>query len=230
MMIVLSGVGAVSLIVGITFLVRWISSRPKKNENGWYFGPIINLKNKSLYMNGKMESPPNAEFAFNFPNPNENAGHVHYVTKKIPRYKTQYARGIAMRFIIIKNKNCKFVPVEDGRAIDAPATLSMFLKRKDDNFSGQGEYLNYRWWSLASINLNTVPSTEQEVRIFFNQSWINVNGRDTLKHFANHVDFIEALANANEVGITLGHPAGRGHGVFATARARFHMTSFHFIY
>lgn len=87
----------------------------------------------------------------------------------------------------------------------SPALVSMFIQRRGDDFSGQGQYQGYRWYSkplpLAAGDL-TLSATLTA------GDFSDVAGQHDPAAFA------AALADMECYGIIFGWEAGRAHGVY----------------
>jgi hypothetical protein len=104
-----------------------------------------------------------------------------------------------------------------------PGTVRLFIQRKGDDLSGNGEKQQYRYWS-------TVGFKELAPGLFSIQSpvdpskWSDVFG----KLGSDYPDrFAAAFANAERAGMTFGGGCFYGHGVMVTGgSAQFHVISF----
>jgi hypothetical protein len=184
---------------------------------GWEIGPIIRGKN---YSRGMPLSPAPAGngWAFDFPYRDARAGHVHYVTfapgslagksRIVARYRVEAAPG------------ARFVAQESAQA---PATVSLVLQRAGDNWSARGRYEFYRWYAPASSVREITPGEHEMTVSLDDPAWTSVQGRAVS---ANPDAFAGALAGASRVGLVFGSHGARGHGVYATAPARFTLLDF----
>jgi hypothetical protein len=196
---------------------RTESSRAASSRaTAWNIGPIIKGRNYSqgmpLYL-----TPTRNGSAFDFPYPSARAGHVHYVTRDTASMAG--ARQIVLRYRIDAAPGTRFVPQE---VPDQAATLSLYFQRRGDDWKAKGDRQYYRWYSPSGALVDLSPGVHR-LAVDLSAPWISVLGR-------NSVDqpraFRDALANAETVGFTFGSAGGRGHGVFATAPARFTVLDF----
>ncbi|MBH5321923.1 hypothetical protein [Aurantiacibacter sediminis] len=182
----------------------------------WEIGPVIRGRNYSVGM------PPHPVVTrdgwyFDFPGPRRRDGHVHYITR--PSGPLDRARGIRIRFRIDARRNTRFVPQEHP---DLHATLSLYLQENGDDWSGRGRGEFSRWYSPTAALIELTPGAH-EASIMFDENWISVMGSNRNR---NPREFAAMLARVGTVGITFGSRQARGHGVFATAPARFELLDF----
>ena len=183
----------------------------------WRIGPLIRGKNYSQGM-PLTPQPTKTGWSFNFPYPNVTAGHVHYVTfnhgsltgksKIVVRYRVDGAPGV------------RFVPQEHQQA---PATFSAYFQRRGDNWSGRRGYEFYRWYAPAQTMQEIRPGEYEYTLSLNDPKWISVQGTTAE---VNPDEFHKAKANAGQIGIVFGSGNARGHGVFATAPAKFTLLKF----
>lgn len=183
----------------------------------WTIGPHIRGKNYSVGM-PLQPTPTRNGWTFDFPYPNRSAGHVHYVTfdpgslagksRIVVRYRVDAARGT------------RFVPQEHP---DLPGTVSMVIQQRGDSWNARGRFEHYRWYSPASQVDEIRPGEHQMTLSLKDPTWISVYGRPAGEHTRA---FRDALANPAQLGLVFGSTAARGHGVYATAPARFELLSF----
>ncbi|RPF72241.1 hypothetical protein [Aurantiacibacter spongiae] len=176
----------------------------------WEIGPVIRGRNYSQGM------PPHpfavrGGWFFEFPGPTARDGHVHYLTTSANGLGG--ARGLRMRYRIDAAPGARFIPQENPRE---PATLSLYVQRDGDDWSGRGDRAAARWYSPDPAMQRLEPG-EHEVRVMFDEDWKGVMGQSS--HRASR-QFADTLARAGRMGFTLGSAHGRGHGVFSTAPAR----------
>lgn len=151
---------------------------------------------------------------FAFPS---RGGEVHYVTTKVNSLSD--ASRIHIRYRIEARPGSKFIASEHP---DRPATLSLYLQRRGDNWSAKGRYETYRWYVVGHKMLPLVPGTH-EVTVDLKNDWTAVMGTTSK---SNPAAFRDALANADEVGFVFGSAGGRGHGVYSTGPATFTLLDF----
>ena len=182
--------------------------------SGWEIGPDIRGKNYSVNMPATLrESREGAQF--DFPYPDRRAGHVHYVTRRTG--SLEGARSMTIRYRIDAAPGTRIVPQQHP---DRAATLSMFLQQRGDNWTARGPYESYRWYSKALFPVS--PGTH-EVTVDLKDDWKAVGSTTS---DGNPAAFRRSLADADRVGFTFGSAGGRGHGVYATAPARFTLLDF----
>lgn len=182
----------------------------------WEIGPVIRGRNYSVNM------PPHplesAEgWYFDFPGPRRADGHVHYVTRATG--PLDQARGIRLRYRIDARPGTRFVSQEYP---DREPWLSLYIQRRGDDWAARGRTRYHRWYSPDSRVVPLEPG-EHELTIMFEENWISVMGSD---HERSPREFAAALAEAGRIGFTLGTHGGRGHGIYATAPARFTVLDF----
>jgi len=208
------------VIVTLTALTLLAGAAPAAAQRGtdWEIGPIIRGKNYSQGMPLRPQ-PTRTGWTFDFPAPDAARGHVHYVTFR-PGSLAGKSR-IRVRYRIDAPRGTRFVPQENP---DLPAALSLYLQRRGDTWSAKGRYEHYRWFSPATTVRALAPGEyEMSVRLD-DPDWISVMGRTS---GSNPDAMRAALVDADRLGLTFGALGGpRGHGVFATAPARFTLLAF----
>ena len=184
------------------------AQRGYEQAREWTIGPIVRGRNMSV---GAPLHPVRARggAAIDFPYPNVNAGHVHYVTR--PVRSLAGARSITLRYRVDAAPGTRFVSRQGG----GPGMISLFLQRRGDNWSGRGPYAHYRWYSPPSTVAALRPGTHT-MTVRLDDNWGGVMG-GRRGQFPR--EFADALASADQVGITLGSARARGHGVYATGPA-----------
>lgn len=182
--------------------------------DAWEIGPIIRGKNYSQGMPRRpSESRDGASFAI--PGPTAAQGHVHYLT--VPTGPLAGARRITLTYRIDAAPGTRFVPQESP---ELPATLSLYFQRAGDGWTTRQP--DWRWYAPKDRVTTLRPGTHT-VSIGLDEDWIAMTGPDA---YANPRGFEAALAETRRVGFTFGSSAGRGHGVYATAPARFTILDF----
>lgn len=182
--------------------------------DAWEIGPIIRGKNYSY----RMPLHPNEERAgpsFAIPGPTAAQGHVHYLT--VPTRPLRGARRITLTYRIDAAPGTRFVPQESPQL---PATLSLYFQRAGDGWTMRQR--DWRWYAPANRTMPLRPGTHT-VRIGLDEDWVAMTGPGA---HANRRGFAEALADTARVGFVFGSEGGRGHGVYATAPARFTILDF----
>jgi hypothetical protein len=183
----------------------------------WEIGPIIRGKNYSVGMPLR-PAPARTGWSFDFPYPNRDAGHVHYVTFD-PGTLAGKSR-IVVRYRVDARSGTRFVPQEHP---DLPGTVSLFLQRRGDNWSARGLYNFYRWYAPGHSVRELAPGTGEIVVRLDDPEWVAVLGGNSGCH---RQEFREALARTSSLGLVFGSTSARGHGVYSTAPARFELTEF----
>jgi len=181
----------------------------------WQIGPIIRGRHYSVGM-PLTPNPERRGWSFEFPYPDERAGHVHYVTFR--HGPLAGASRIVMRYRIDAAPGARFVP----RAYPSyPATVSLYFQRAGDSWSGK-RHPFHRWYAPRHTMRELAPG-EYEVSVSLSDpEWASIYQPAT----ASPESFRAALAETDRVGFVFGSDGGRGHGVFATAPARFTLISF----
>ncbi len=184
--------------------------------SSWEIGPITPTRNYSVNM---PLSPSSHEdgWAFDFPQPDAAAGHVHYVTFRhgslsgksriVLRYRIEAAPGVEIR------------PVSQPTA---PSILVIYFQRRGDDWSGRGKYEAYRWWASFNMHMPITPGVH-ELSVPLEGRWSAVQDSTAIN---NPKAFRDAIRDADRVGFTFGGGTGLGHGVYATGPAKFVVTSF----
>ncbi len=142
---------------------------------------------------------------------------LNYVTNL---YSGQAANSVSMTFQIITTGEPAFHGALDpDNNCSTPATVRLFLERKNDDFSQEF----YRWWANpTSYALQATPGDVTLSVPLTPGQWSSVFGK-----FGNHdaaalAGFQDALTNLGRVGMTFGGGCFFGHGVNVTGgTARF---------
>jgi hypothetical protein len=204
------------LLLGSLALPLSSSGAQATGAEAWEIGPVIRGKNYSVGMPLR-PTPAREGWYFDFPYPNERAGHAHALTfrhgpligktKIIMHYRIDAAPGV------------QFIARErPGRT----AALTMFFQRRGDNWSAKGPYEAYRWYAPVDTMVPLTPG-EHRVTVSLDAPWKAVMKTSAQ---SNPAAFRDALANTDRVGFVLGSVGGRGHGVFTTGPARMTVLSF----
>lgn len=188
------------------------------SASGWEIGPIIRGKNYSLNM-PLTPTPTDRGWAFDFPYATKANGHVHYVTFN-PGSLAKATR-IKVRYRVQARPGTRFVPQEHP---SLPGTVSLFFQRRGDNWSAKGRYALYRWYAPAHTVQEIKPGVHEMTVNFNDPLWGSVVGG--MKASERPEAFGAALRNSDRVGLVFGSTAARGHGVYATAPARFELLDF----
>ena len=153
--------------------------------------------------------PDGDGWGFTFPtNP---ASHVHYVQNFDPP-NLEPGKSIRVRFRV---SGQGFTAQEWP---DEPATVSLLIQRKGDDWTARGKMAGHRWYSAQQV---TLAEGEHTMTVPLDVAhWGDVFGGKA------PVLFSEALRHADNVGLVFGSPSGRGHGVYATGPATFTLLEF----
>ncbi len=172
----------------------------------WTIGPVIDGMNYSV----DMPPHPSAKdgWSFEFPAP---PGSVHYVTTPAP--PLTIGQSISITFEVRGAGRLLAV-----QRVPRPGLLRLHIQREGDDWTGEGPYQHYRFWSRPiklSQGTRTLTVPLEPVH------WTGVFGKK------NRVGFEEAVANAALIGFSFGHSAA-GHGVYRTSKepVRFILKSF----
>lgn len=204
---------AMAAVLGPTAEAR--AASPARADS-WQIGPIIRGRNYSVGMPLR-PSPARRGWYVDFPYPNARAGHVHYITHR-PGPLTG-KRRIVVRYRIDAAPGVRFVPQQQPRL---PATISLVIQRRGDNWSGRGGYNFYRWYAPRHTVQLLRPGVHQMV-VELGRGWVPVSGG---RAAADPRAFAQALADVDRVGLVLGSAGRRGHGVYATGPARLTVLDF----
>jgi hypothetical protein len=178
----------------------------------WQIGPVIRGRNYSVGMPATLQPGRDGpSFAFQ----RSGEGHVHYVT--LPTGPLAGARTITLRYRIDAARGTSFVAQESG----AQGKIGLALHRAGDNWSAKGRFEAYRWYSPTFIPIE--PGVHRITVSLRDPAWGAVM---TSTAGTNPQAFAGTLAETESVSITFGGDGGRGHGVYATAPARFTLLDF----
>jgi hypothetical protein len=179
----------------------------------WEIGPVIRGRNHSVGMPPSPSPVRGGDWAFDFPVGSEAAGHVHYVTAPAPDL-SRFSR-ISYTYRVEAAPGTRFIPRETP---EVPATVSLYIQRRGDDWSGRRGYAHYRWFAPSTHVMPLAPGTFRVTISLSDPGWTQVWGQPA----ANHPrEFADALADAERIGLLFGSSSARGHGVYASRRARF---------
>ena len=151
---------------------------------------------------------PAGGWAFDFPTrPNS----VHYlVTTANPRPTV----NVSMNFEISASADAvfDFRTNPNNTCASPPSLLHLYIQRVGDEMTGQGQYAFYRWFSIPTVVL--ANGTFTLTAPIDPSQWIDVWGRPGS---ASPADFIAAMSNIANLGMTFGGGCFAGHGVWLTA-------------
>ena len=208
-------IASVAALTLLTTAGASLASAPDATR--WEIGPIIRGKNYSQGM-PLQPQPPGTGWQFDFPGGSAAAGHVHYVTFR-PGPISSKSR-ILVRYRVGARKGTRFVPQESP---DLRGTVSLYFQRRGDNWSAKGRYEHFRWYA-PNATVREIAPGEHEISVRLDDpDWISVLGRTS---GANPGSLETTLTNIDRMGLVFGSTAARGHGVYATAPARFTLLSF----
>ena len=173
----------------------------------WEIGPIIDGVNRSVGMPSALQ-----DLAFDFPQPDQNVGHVHYVTF---RHGSLTGKSrITLRYRIDAAPGVQILPKDYPQLT---SSITLYFQRRNDNWSAQGNYQYYRWYASAQT-IRPLVAGENTITVSLNDVWTPVlTGNSLVAPDA----FASAKADADRVGFVFGGGDGLGHGVYATGPARF---------
>lgn len=185
--------------------------------SAWEIGPVIDGRNYSVGL-PRRPAATRTGWQFDFPYPTRDDGHVHAVS--FDPGPLDRATRIVVRYRVDAHRSARFVPQEQP---GTPATVSLILQRARDDWSGRGRYGSYRWYAPAA-GIKTIAPGEHEIAVRLDRlDWTNVNGQPAV---TDPRGFRAALADTSRIGLVFGSTSMRGHGVYATASARFTLLSF----
>ena len=186
----------------------------------WQIGPWIYWRKKwRNYSKGMPYRPTQSgeNWYFDFPYPNKAAGHVHYVTFR--HGPLEGAEKIRLKYRIDAAPDTRFV----GQEVPwHEATLSLYFQRRGDRWKGTAPWNGYRWYAPREKMVPLKPGTH-EVTIRLDEPWVTVLHKTRNEELGY---FKRAIARTDRVGFVFGTKTRRGHGVYATAPARFTMLEF----
>jgi hypothetical protein len=186
----------------------------------WRIGPLLRIDgdwtNKSSGVPRQPAPADGGGWSFEFPNPTWANGHVHYVT-----HHAQPLAGktrIVMRYRIDAEPGTTFI-TDDGAG--TPMVTLYFQQRGDDWRGMPGETESYRWW--ATFASQSLSPGEHEMVAPLDGPW---TATLTSSRQNNPAGFAAAIANIECLGMTFGGGSGYGHGLAASAPARFVLLDF----
>ena len=184
------------------------------NPAAWTIGPIIRGRNYS--QGAPLHPEPRRNGGWQVDIPQRPTG-IHYVTFRHGSLAGK--RRIVMRYRVEAAPGVKIVP---ATAPDLPSIITLYFQRGGDNWSGRGRFEAYRWYASFASKMPITPGVH-EIVAPLNGLWSAV---ETSNAQNNPAAFLDAVANANQVGFVLGGGDGLGHGAYATGPARLIVTSF----
>lgn len=213
-----------SLLAGVClalFVAPAAIAAAAPGADDWEIGPVIRGKNYSVGMPAAPFPTRGGGWTFDFPAPDVDAGHVHYVT-----FRPGSLRGksrIVVRYRIDAAPGARFVAKEYP---DRTATVALYMQRRGDSWTAKGGYRYYRWYApVATMRALAPGEAEMSVRLD-DPNWSSVMAD---RASGNRAAMAAALDDMGRIGLVFGSAGGRGHGVFATAPARFTLLSFRIV-
>ena len=187
-----------------------IPSRP-------YIGPKVDGKSRSP---GMPWHPTRTDdgWAFDFPHPDRDAGHVNYLVFDAPpamRSATPEKAKLVCRFSVGTAEGVKLNPQEHQAET---ATVSFCIQRKGDDWLASGKTAYHRWYVDRGLMPLVAGNHVLEVPLH-PERWKSTQGNESALNHLGH--FLAALRNAEFVSIVFGSRKAHGHGVYATGPARF---------
>jgi hypothetical protein len=184
----------------------------------WEIGPVIRGRNHSVGMPPTPRAVRGGLWTFDFPVGSADAGHVHYVTFRPPSLAA--TSRITLRYRVEAAPGTRFVPQEQP---DLPGIVSLYFQREGDNWRARRGTEYYRWYAPdASVQQLRHGIFDMSVTIA-DPGWTPVLGGPSPDYLWRRR---EAWAATSSIGLVFGSTRARGHGVYATAPARFTLLSF----
>lgn len=205
----------IAALLALTVTAAGFAAAPGAGD--WEIGPVIRGKNYSQGMPPRPRPTPNG-WSFDFPTPNAGAGHVHYVTFR-PGSLAGKSR-VVIRYRVDAKQGTRFVPQEDQ---DLPAIVSLYFQQRGDSWTAKGRFEHYRWYAPDATVRELAPGEREMIVRFDDPQWTSVQGKTS---GSNPGALEQSLAEVDRIGLVFGSARARGHGVFATAPARFTLLSF----
>lgn len=175
--------------------------------------PEVPHPSASAWSVGAPNSNPIAGSSFTIP----RQGKVGYVTR-LTGPLTGKTR-ITLRYRIDMAEGVRIFPPSMP---DGPAIITLYLQRRGDDWSAQGDYEAYRWYA-TSFSQMPLTAGEHEISAPLDTGWTAISYSTAQ---SNPDGFAAAKAKAERVGFVLGGGTGYGHGVSATGQATLTILSF----
>lgn len=193
--------------------VNWAESRYAEN---WEIGPIIDGENYSKGMPLRPSVHPEG-VSFNFPQPSASIGHVNYVTIRLGPLNGK--KLLRMRYRIEADATTNFYP---KCCSEGDSSVVLYFQRRGDDWNQDG----WRWWSVFAIHKPLGAGEFEMVAPLEPSTTSNWKSVLKMKSLENPNEYKMAVDNADRVGFTFGGGGGQGHGVYATAPAKFVLKEF----
>jgi hypothetical protein len=174
------------------------SPTPGPNESGWIIGPIVHGKNYSVGMPARPVAD-GVGWYFDFPAP---GGQVDYVLNFSPPSLVG-AKALVMTYRV---EGSGIVPVDHLGS----ARVCLGIQRRGDDWSGKA----YRWYSQSRPVLTAGEFT---LSVPLNSQAMN----DVQGKTGDAAAFDATIRDLDDVFVAFGSDGPAGHGVYATAPARF---------
>ena len=159
-------------------------------------------------------SPVGTGFTFQFP----DSDGVHYVTRSGMRLRKQVT--------ISGSVAIKGTPVFERRdTCSGKAEARVYLQRRGDNWTAQGDYQYYRWWYRKPVEIKS-GSFWLVAPLDDKANWSSVYGKTAADAPGQ---LRAALNDMGRIGLTFGGGCSYGHGVWVkpgTGSATFTVHSF----
>lgn len=185
------------------------------SASAWEIGPVVRGRNSSIGMPSAPQPVAGGGVAFEFPVAGQ--GEMHALTTTVQPLAG--ARVVTVRYRVDVARGTRFVAVDTPTE---PATISLYLQRRNDSWSGKGQFTSHRWYSAWNAVLPITPGVHT-IRVRFDALWTNVQGQPVSQ---DRDGYIAALEDTARVGIAFGSSTRRSHGVYATGHARFTLLGF----
>lgn len=207
---VLMVIGGLVLVAGVISLSSKKSKKPTNtqpqtdNSPKWFFGPLVKGKN---YSKGMPESPTpqGTGWTMSFPDVN---GEVDAVVNFNPPSLVG-AKGVTLHYSVTGSG---FLASTEN---NVPGRVGIVLQRKGDNWSGSGQYQQYRLYGQSRPLL--VAGDNQQVVATV---WTDVMGQVASQTVVDTV-----FANLDNVAVCFGGSFA-SHGVFVTQPSTFTLKEF----
>lgn len=187
----------------------------------WHIGPRLTASQGGNKSPGMPPHPTQTSNGFYFDVPTNNGEKVDYVT--FNHGPLTGKSQIRMKYTIdAPNSMLYAVPEIDFNARYG-AQMTMYFQRERDNWTGRDEYETYRWFATF-MPTKYLSHGEHEIVVPLNGNWTAVSSSTAI---GNPSAFKEAIDNSCCVGFVFGgNEISYGHGMRATAPARFTVTEF----
>ena len=207
---------SLTLSLGVSAPTASAQRSAMPGASAWEIGPVIKGRNYSVNMPLRMDSARDG-LSFDFPSVPDDYGHVHYVT--FDPGTLRGAKSITIKYRIDAKPGTRFIAQERP---GEQANLSLYFQRRGDNWTAKRHYEHYRWYSPHETMIPLRTGTV-EVTMPLDGRWQSVGLRPASE---NPQEFAASLDRAGRLGFVFGWSHGRGHGVYATAPARFTLLDF----